>query len=121
MLNKRETGAAYEKLARLFLEKQGLRFIDANRTFKGGELDLIMQDGTTIVFVEVRQRSNDQFGSAIESISKSKQRSWIIAAELYLLSQKMSLDTALCRFDLITFEPENDEPNWFINFIEFDR
>lgn len=52
---KRQQGAGFEHQARLFLEAKGLKFIAANQHFKCGELDLIMQDGQTIVFVEVRQ------------------------------------------------------------------
>ena len=63
---KRRQGASFEQQARLFLESKGLRFIAANQNFKCGELDLIMQDGETIVFVEVRQRSDTRFGSAID-------------------------------------------------------
>ena len=55
---KRQQGAGFEHQARLFLESKGLKFIAANQHFKCGELDLVMQDGQTIVFVEVRQRSN---------------------------------------------------------------
>ena len=59
---KRQQGARFEHKARLFLESQGLIFLAANQTFKCGELDLIMLDQSTIVFVEVRQRKNDHFG-----------------------------------------------------------
>lgn len=48
---KRQQGAGFEHQARLFLEAKGLKFIAANQYFKCGELDLIMQDGQTIVFV----------------------------------------------------------------------
>lgn len=64
-LTKRIQGANYEKQARAFLEKQGLKFIAANQNFKCGELDLVMQQGETIVFVEVRQRKSARFGSAV--------------------------------------------------------
>ncbi|MBE2893852.1 YraN family protein [Spirabiliibacterium falconis] len=120
MRNSRATGAAYEQLARRFLERQGLRFIEANRTFKGGELDLVMQAGQTIVFVEVRLRNNSRFGSALESVSSSKQARWIHAAEMWLLEQNQSLETALCRFDLVTFDANQVTPTWFPHFIEFN-
>ena len=58
---KRQQGASFEHQARLFLESKGLKFIAANQNFKCGELDLIMSDKGTIVFVEVRQRSNNAF------------------------------------------------------------
>ena len=71
---KRQQGAGFEHQARLFLESKGLKFIAANQHFKCGELDLVMQDGQTIVFVEVRQRSNSAFGSAVESVDWQKQQ-----------------------------------------------
>ena len=68
---KRQQGASFEHQARLFLESKGLKFIAANQNFKCGELDLIMSDKGTIVFVEVRQRSNHAFGSAIRRLAKT--------------------------------------------------
>ncbi|MBE2898325.1 YraN family protein [Pasteurellaceae bacterium TAE3-ERU1] len=120
MPNQRAIGAAYEQLARRFLEQQGMRFLEANRTFKGGELDLIMQDGHTFVFVEVRLRKSNHFGSALESVSATKQKRWVHAAEMWLLERKQSLETALCRFDLITFDLNQVQPTWFKHFIEFN-
>lgn len=115
-LSKREQGSAYEQKARAFLESQGLRFIAANQYFKGGELDLIMQDGQIIVFVEVRQRKNDRYGSAVESIDYHKQQKWQNAANMWLSKQNQSLDTANCRFDVVAFEG-NDTPVWIPNFL----
>lgn len=126
MLNKRKQGAHYELQARLFLERQGLKFLAANQTFRGGELDLIMSDGTTTVFIEVRQRSDDRFGSAWESVSAQKQRRWIHAAEQWLLQRRQNPETTDYRFDLVSFEPQqlasgSAEPLWLKHFIEFNR
>ncbi|MGV6988906.1 YraN family protein [Testudinibacter sp. P80/BLE/0925] len=122
MFNKRKQGAQYEQQARLFLERQGLQFIAANQTFPGGELDLIMSDGKTTVFVEVRQRSDDRFGAAWESVSTQKQQRWVRAAEQWLLQRRQNPETSDFRFDLITFEPQHSgaEPLWFKHFIEFN-
>lgn len=112
----RTQGAIFEQKAKHFLELQGLRFIAQNQTFKGGELDLIMQDRSTFVFVEVRQRKNNHFGSALESIDFRKQQKWLKAANLWLAQRNQSLDTADCRFDVIAFEGDND-PIWIKNFL----
>lgn len=104
------------KKARVFLEQQGLRFVAANQAFKGGELDLIMQDGQTVVFVEVRQRKSNRFGSAVESIDYRKQQKWQNAANMWLLKQNQSLETANCRFDVVAFEG-NQTPVWIPNFL----
>ena len=100
---KRQQGASFEHQARLFLESKGLTFIAANQNFKCGELDLIMNDKETIVFVEGRQRSHSAYGSAIESVDWRKQQKWLDAANLWLAKQNMSLEDANCRFDLIAF------------------
>ncbi|SUB59704.1 Uncharacterised protein family UPF0102 [Phocoenobacter uteri] len=113
----RSQGDVFEQKARLFLEKNGLKFVAANQFFKCGELDLIMKQGTTFVFVEVRQRKNAKFGSAVESISYSKQQKWLNAANLWLASKGLSLDTADCRFDVVAFEGTNS-PLWIENFLD---
>ncbi|QLB39429.1 MULTISPECIES: YraN family protein [Mannheimia] len=114
--SKRQQGAIYEQKARVFLEEKGFRFVAANQYFRGGELDLIMQDGETTVFVEVRQRKNNRFGSAVESIDYRKQQKWQNAANMWLLKQNKSLETANCRFDVVVFEG-NQPPIWIPNFL----
>ncbi len=113
----RYQGAIFEQKARLFLEQQGLVFIAKNQSFKCGELDLIMKQNTTFVFVEVRQRKNANFGSAVESITYTKQKKWLNAANLWLAKQGLSLDNADCRFDVIAFEGTS-EPIWIPNFLD---
>lgn len=115
-LSKRQQGTIYEQKARVFLEEKGFRFVAANQYFRGGELDLIMQDGETTVFVEVRQRKNNRFGSAVESIDYRKQQKWQNAANMWLLKQNQSLETANCRFDVVVFESDQP-PIWIPNFL----
>ncbi len=113
----RKQGDIFEQKARLFLEKNGLAFVAANQNFKCGELDLVMKQGTTFIFVEVRQRKSKQFGGAIESITYSKQQKWLNAANLWLSQRNLCLDNADCRFDVIAFEG-NDTPIWIQNFLD---
>ena len=115
--NKRSQGSLYEQKARVYLETQGLKFIAANQAFKCGELDLVMADGDTVVFVEVRQRKSNRFGSAVESIDYRKQQKWLNAANMWLFTKRnQSLDTAKCRFDVVAFEGDNP-PLWLPNFL----
>ena len=115
--NKRSQGSIYEQKARAYLEMQGLKFIAAKQTFKCGELDLVMADGDTVVFVEVRQRKSNRFGSAVESINYRKQQKWLNAANMWLFTKRnQSLDTAKCRFDVVAFEGDNP-PLWLPNFL----
>lgn len=116
-LTKRLQGANFEQKAREFLERNGLKFVAANQQFKCGELDLIMRQGDTFVFVEVRQRKSNRFGSAVESIDYRKQQKWLDAANMWLFTKhKQSLDTANCRFDVVAFE-WNNPPLWIPNFL----
>lgn len=87
-----------------FLEKQGLRLLEKNFRVKSGEIDLIMQDQKHLVFVEVKLRTKQTHGSAIEVIPLPKQSRIIRAATLYLLKQK-SYHTAACRFDVVGIAP----------------
>ncbi len=112
----RSQGQRFEQQAKAFLEAQGLSFIAQNQSFKCGELDLIMSQGNTIVFIEVRQRKNAHFGSALESIIYSKQKKWLQAANLWLAQRNQSLETADCRFDVVVFE-RNEPPLWIKNFL----
>ena len=62
----------------------GLRLVERNFRCKGGEIDLIMQDGSTLVFVEVRKRADQRHGGAAASVTPAKQARLILAAQLYL-------------------------------------
>ena len=73
-----------ERLARAELEARGLVTLDANVRSRGGELDLVMQDGGAVVFVEVRQRGRSGFGGAAESLDARKQAKVRRAAERWL-------------------------------------
>lgn len=115
--NTRQQGASFEALARAFLERQGMTFVANNVSFKCGELDLIMKEGNTFVFVEVRQRKQKSFGSAVESVDWRKQQRWLDSANLWLAQQNLSLEDANCRFDLIAFEGSKT-PQWIANFLD---
>lgn len=119
--NTREQGKQFEELACVYLTQQGLTLIEKNFYCPFGEIDLIMQDNSCWVFVEVRQRTYNDFGGAIHSISNTKQESWIKSAEYWLNQRNSGLDYCACRFDLVTFEDIQREPNWLINYIEFNH
>ena len=66
-------GKSTEAFAEQYLIQQGLMPIDRNVHCRQGEIDIVMRDGDTFVFVEVKYRKNNHFGSAIESVSLAKQ------------------------------------------------
>ena len=87
-----------EAIAAQFLERRGLRLIERNYRCRYGEIDLVVRDGATLVFVEVRQRTGSGFGGAAESITAAKRRRLLAAARHYLARH----DTAPpCRFDAL--------------------
>lgn len=89
--------------ARAYLESQGLVFCAENVRFKCGEIDLIMTDRQTLVFVEVRYRSSDAFGGAAGSVTWAKRRRLCRAAHLWLM--RVGGPRPPCRFDLVLLKP----------------
>lgn len=94
-------GKAAEDAAAIYLAKQGLKLVERNWRCKGGEIDLIMRDGATLVFVEVRARKNSLFGGAAASITGTKQARLFHAAQLYLTGLP---SPPPCRFDALLFD-----------------
>jgi putative endonuclease len=110
------SGLKAEQIATTFLTQQGLKVITRNFHCKHGEIDIIMQDKDTIVFIEVRLRNNPAFGSAAASIDYRKQQKLIRTAQFYL--QQHPTDQA-CRFDAILFNSSNmGQPEWIRNAID---
>jgi putative endonuclease len=95
-----QRGADAEALAARFLIERKLRIIDRNYRCRGGEIDLIAEDGSTLVFVEVRLRRDDRFGGAAASVTRRKQQRVILAARHYLGSRS----ARACRFDVIALD-----------------
>ncbi|MCM7221019.1 YraN family protein [Enterobacter hormaechei] len=102
-LSRKQTGDAWELKARRWLEGKGLRFVAANVRGRGGEIDLIMKDGQTIVFVEVCYRQSSRFGGAAASVTLAKQQKLLQTAHLWLARHNGSFDTVDCRFDVVAF------------------
>lgn len=97
----KDNGAQAEKLAADYLQRNGLRLIASNYRCRMGEIDLILKDGATLVFAEVRLRSNAHFGGAAASITPAKQARISRAAQIYL--QQSNID-APCRFDAVLLD-----------------
>lgn len=115
------SGSAAEGMALRFLEGKGMTLIERNYRCRVGEIDLIMQDGDTLVFVEVRLRSNGTFAAngttgnkgaivtAAESVSHRKQARIVAAANQFLAGKR----EVPCRFDCILLDKlEPDSIDW---------
>ncbi|WP_183272621.1 YraN family protein [Buttiauxella sp. A111] len=118
LLTRQQAGAHHELSARRFLERKGLRFIAANVHARGGEIDLIMQHGAVIVFVEVRYRRSDLFGGAAASVTRRKQQKLLHVAQYWLARTSGSFDTVDCRFDVLAFT--GNEIEWLTNAFTAD-
>ncbi|HVY53662.1 MAG TPA: YraN family protein [Gammaproteobacteria bacterium] len=106
-------GQAAEADACHYLTTQGLTLLEKNYRRACGEIDLIMQDKDIVVFVEVRMRQYNYFGSPIESVGRAKQLKLIKTAELYL-QQKKLLYKVNFRFDIIGLNASN-QIEWLRN------
>ena len=104
-------GESAEEQAHRFLINKGLKTVCRNYRCKQGELDLIMTDQQTLVIIEVRYRKTDQYGSALESVTRTKQSRIIAATHSYLSSQKTDRPI---RFDVVAISG-NGKIEWIQN------
>jgi putative endonuclease len=114
----REQGDAAEERARRHLEAQGLRTVARNVRSRFGEIDLIMRQGATLLFVEVRYRRSSRFGGAVASVDVRKQSKLIATAQHYL--QQHPHDGP-CRFDVVAIGGDTNEVEWLQNAFELSE
>jgi putative endonuclease len=100
---RQRAGDAAEAQACARLEAAGCRILGRNVRFREGEIDIVADDGGTLVFVEVRMRRSDGFGGAVGSVDAFKRRRLVRAAQHFLL-QHYGTGSRLppCRFDVVT-------------------
>jgi putative endonuclease len=110
---KQEQGRRWEQAALAHLQRHALVLVEANFLCKGGEIDLVMRDGATLVFVEVRRRADRAAGGAAASITPAKIRRLVRAASVYLLR---FATPPPCRFDVVAIDGE--ALDWLKNAIE---
>lgn len=110
---KQIVGEAAEDRALQYLQQQGLSLVERNFRCKGGEIDLVMQERNTLVFVEVRKRADNRYGGAAASVTARKQARLIIAAHIFLQRYRMPPP---CRFDVMAMDGE--AMNWLKNAID---
>ncbi len=112
----RAIGQETEALACRYLQAQGLRLLVRNFSVPQGEIDLIMQDRQSLVFIEVRYRRNNNFGSGAETVTHSKQRKLLASAAGYLQRNPQQANQP-ARFDVVSIHMENNQAliNWIKN------
>ncbi len=117
-----DIGALVEARALDLLQQAGLELLARNFRSRFGEIDLVMRDGATIVFVEVRHRASARFGSAAETIGPAKQRRLRLTAQWYLARSGLG-ERYICRFDVVTSDgrfESNPRLRWQRAALRFD-
>ena len=104
-------GARAEDLCADLLRAAGLRLIERNWRCRLGEIDLIAEEGDTLVFAEVRMRGAGLFGGAAESVTAAKRARIVAAARLYLTRRP----EAACRFDVFLVDGPPRHVQWIRN------
>lgn len=116
-MNRKEKGYFYEKKAVEFLKDQNYEILAVNYIGQKGEIDIIAKTGRTIVFVEVKYRSNTNFGYGSESVDMGKRRRIYQTAREFIRENRLyGYDM---RFDLISYLGEQQE--WTKNLIWGDE
>ena len=105
-----------EQIALEYLLDKKLKLLERNFRSAFGEIDLIMQDKNTILFIDVRYRSSNYFHTALESINRKKCERIIITSNQYL-SQNRAASHMDCRFDVIALSGKQETPaiEWIKN------
>ncbi|MDO4189432.1 MAG: YraN family protein [Lachnospiraceae bacterium] len=111
-INKRKTGATYERRAAEYLANHNVTILDMNFSLKGGEIDIIGIDQNTYIFVEVKYRKDTSFGHPSEAVTYNKQKTICRIATLYMKIKKLPLNGSF-RFDVISIL--KDEIIWYKN------
>ena len=105
------TGHIAEDKALELLQLKGLKLVERNFRSRFGEIDLVMEDGPTLVFIEVRFRASDRFGSAKESVTRQKQGRLLRTAACFLQARRINRPV---RFDVaaLTLSAQKMSMDW---------
>lgn len=101
-----EVGKLGESLAKKFLENSGYKIIETNAHKRFGEIDIVAQRNGKIIFCEVKTRSSDRFGSAVESLTYTKKKRILRMIRYYCLKNRISEENI--RADFIAIQINND-------------
>lgn len=114
-------GRDAEDRALAFLQSRGLALLRRNYHCRLGELDLVMQDGNVLVFVEVRLRRNRGFGTAAESVDQHKQDK-LMQAALHFMAAEPALSGLPVRFDVMALSNLRvDDSCWIKNAFDAEQ
>jgi putative endonuclease len=95
-------GIEGESLACEELERLGYSIIERRYRSRFGEIDIVANDAGTVVFVEVKTKTDVSFSDPVEAVTKQKQRRLVSMAEEYAAYHR--LDDTPCRFDVVAID-----------------
>lgn len=107
-MERRDLGRQGEQMAEQFLRARGYVLVARNYRCAYGEIDLVVRDRDTLVFVEVRTQSGPTFGDPLESVTQRKQRQIVKAALHYVVRHRV--ENHPLRFDVIGISWNNAAP-----------
>ena len=107
MASKTRKGTIGEDLAVEYLIKKGYRVLQRNYRFEHGEIDIIAEDGSVLVFVEVKARRSKEFGEPEDAVTPRKRKKIRATADGYLFEN--NIDDKECRFDVIAIDYQNSK------------
>jgi len=102
-------GKLGEDLAVRELERRGYAILARRYRRRGGELDIVALDGTTVVFVEVKTRDGDAFGDGTDAVTPLKQRRMTQLAIDYMMRHRLA--GVSCRFDVVSVRVDAEQPS----------
>ena len=117
IITTREIGQLTEAIALTYLQQRELVLVETNVHSRCGEIDIVMKEKGTWVFVEVKYRKNNTFGGAISAISSNKQRKIKLSAAFFLQQQGLNEYNTPCRFDVLALDGNITDPTitWLQN------
>ena len=117
-INKRKLGTDKEELAARYLKERGVKMLEKNFRCRQGEIDLIYRDGEYLVFCEVKYRSNNKNGTAMDAVGITKQRKICRVAEYYRMIHHLG-DLTPIRYDVMA--RQGDQVTWIRNAFQHQK
>ena len=109
-MSSKNLGDIGEDIACGHLETQGYKILMRNYCSRIGEIDIIAEEGNTLVFIEVKTKSNKDFGLPQEMVNYKKQQKLIRLAQAYLKEKNLSEEQAW-RIDVVAITKNKDKQN----------
>ncbi|MBI4655275.1 MAG: YraN family protein [Elusimicrobia bacterium] len=114
----RQIGREYEEVAAQFLRRQGFKIVEHSYRCRLGEVDIVAYEGEALVFVEVKARSNPDFGGPFCAVAEAQKKRIVKAAIAYIKAKNVKPESI--RFDVVGIVP-GEEPELVRNAFSSDR